>query len=157
MNYEDRPLIQALENFRKQQPISFHVPGHKHGALSGLPQNLRQALAYDVTELAGLDDLHSPTGVIQRAEEKLTRLHGSTRSFLLVNGSTVGNLAMLYATVGKGDAVLVQRNAHKSVFHALELTGARAVFLSPSGMKIRGLQEVCRLQMLRKRLSNFPT
>ncbi|MEK4023054.1 aminotransferase class I/II-fold pyridoxal phosphate-dependent enzyme [Sporosarcina sp. FSL W7-1283] len=131
MNYEDRPLIQALENFRKQQPISFHVPGHKHGALSGLPQNLRQALAYDVTELAGLDDLHSPTGVIQRAEEKLTRLHGSTRSFLLVNGSTVGNLAMLYATVGKGDAVLVQRNAHKSVFHALELTGARAVFLSP--------------------------
>ncbi|WP_153733567.1 aminotransferase class I/II-fold pyridoxal phosphate-dependent enzyme [Sporosarcina obsidiansis] len=131
MSYEDRPLVLALENFHKQQPISFHVPGHKHGILSGLPQAMQQALSYDVTELTGLDDLHQPKEVILQAEKKLSRLYGSGRSFFLVNGSTVGNLAMLYATVGKDDMVLVQRNAHKSVFHALELTGAQAIFLSP--------------------------
>ncbi|PIC63650.1 lysine decarboxylase [Sporosarcina sp. P13] len=131
MIYEDRPLVQALEKFHQQQHVSFHVPGHKHGSLSGLPHELRQALAYDVTELTGLDDLHEPQGVIQQAELKLAALYGSDRSFFLVNGSTVGNLAMLYATVRYGDTVLVQRNAHKSVFHALELTEAKPVFLSP--------------------------
>ncbi|WP_194841205.1 aminotransferase class I/II-fold pyridoxal phosphate-dependent enzyme [Sporosarcina cascadiensis] len=131
MSYEDRPLIQALEGFRAKQPVSFHVPGHKNGELSGLPMELRNALSYDVTELTGLDDLHEPSEAILKAEEKLAKLYHSDQSFFLVNGSTVGNLAMLYATVGRGDTVLVQRNAHKSVFHALELTGAQAVFLSP--------------------------
>lgn len=131
MTYEDRPLVQALKNFREQQNISFHVPGHKHGSLSGLPSELRESLAYDMTEVTGLDDLHEPEDVIQQAESKLACLYRSDRSFFLVNGSTVGNLAMVYATVGPGDIVLVQRNAHKSIFHALELTGARPVFLSP--------------------------
>lgn len=131
MKKDDRPLVEALEKFRELHPFSFHVPGHKNGALSRLPDELRRALAYDVTELAGLDDLHEPEGAIREAEEKLSRLYGSDKSFFLVNGSTVGNLAMLYAAAGKDDLVLVQRNAHKSVFHALELTGARPVFLSP--------------------------
>lgn len=131
MSKDDRPLVEALGEFVGRRPFSFHVPGHKNGELSRLPDELRMALAYDVTELTGLDDLHEPEGVIRQAEEKLSRLYGSDKSFFLVNGSTVGNLAMLYAAAGKDDLVLVQRNAHKSVFHALELTGARPVFLSP--------------------------
>ena len=117
--------------FTESSPISFHVPGHKNGALSGLPENMRMALAYDLTELDGLDDLHQPEGIIEEAEEKLTELYGSDKSFFLVNGSTVGNLAMVYATCREGDTVIVQRNAHKSVFNAIELTGARPVFISP--------------------------
>ncbi|AXI00704.1 aminotransferase class I/II-fold pyridoxal phosphate-dependent enzyme [Sporosarcina sp. PTS2304] len=132
MTYKDRPLVQALESFYEEKHHSFHVPGHKHGTLSGLPRKLRQALAYDVTELTGLDDLHEPQEAIQHAEIKLAKLYGSKRSFFLVNGSTVGNLAMIYATVGQNDRVLVQRNAHKSIFHALELTGAKPIFLSPT-------------------------
>lgn len=131
MNLDNRPIVQALEKFQRQDPVSLHVPGHKHGQLSGLPSALREAMRYDVTELTGLDDLHEADGVIREAEEKLAALYDSDRSFLLVNGSTVGNLAMLYAVCNEGDVVLVQRNAHKSVFHALELTGARPVFLSP--------------------------
>ncbi len=33
--------------------------------------------------------------------------------------------------VKKGDRVLVQRNAHKSIFHAIELIGAKPVYVSP--------------------------
>jgi len=48
-----------------------------------------------------------------------------------VNGSTVGNLAMIFATCEENKKVIVQRNCHKSVIHALQLVGAAPVFLSP--------------------------
>ncbi|MDN4608880.1 aminotransferase class I/II-fold pyridoxal phosphate-dependent enzyme [Sporosarcina highlanderae] len=131
MNQNNRPLVQALHSFKEQAPASFHVPGHKHGLLSSLPDGMRQALSYDYTELTGLDDLHEAEGIIKEAESLLTALYKSSRSFFLVNGSTVGNLAMIYSACGKGDTVIVQRNAHKSVFHAIELTGAHPVLISP--------------------------
>ncbi len=132
MSEQTKPLVQALYQFKEQRPVSFHVPGHKNGLLSGLPEEIKSALQYDLTELEGLDDLHEPTGVIQEAEQRLSALYHSERSFFLVNGSTVGNLAMMYAACRQGDTVIVQRNAHKSIFHAIELTGARPVFVYPS-------------------------
>lgn len=81
MNHIDRPLIDALIQFNKNQPLSLHVPGHKNGALSGLPSDLRAALSYDVTELEGLDDLHEPAGAIEKAQRKLAALYGAERSF----------------------------------------------------------------------------
>jgi len=131
MKAPNRPLIEALTKFKDANPISFHVPGHKGGLLSGLPTELRTALQYDFTELEGLDDLHEPSGVIEEAQRKLSLLYGSNQSFFLVNGSTVGNLAMVHAACRAGETVIVQRNAHKSIFHAIELTGARPVFVSP--------------------------
>lgn len=127
----DRPIVQALKKFVADDPQSFHVPGHKNGLLSNLPNEIKQALKYDVTELTGLDDFHHPEEAIQQAEQLLASTYGASRSFLLVNGSTVGNLAMIYATCEKGDTVLVQRNAHKSIFHALELVGVNPVYVSP--------------------------
>ncbi|MER2089354.1 MAG: aminotransferase class I/II-fold pyridoxal phosphate-dependent enzyme [Sporosarcina sp.] len=118
-------------NFKEKYPVSFHVPGHKHGKLSDLPLDIRTALRYDFTELQGLDDLHEPDGVIEEAQQRLSSFYGSSQSFFLVNGTTVGNLAMIYATCRADDTVIVQRNAHKSIFHAIELTGARPVFVSP--------------------------
>ncbi|MER2116392.1 MAG: aminotransferase class I/II-fold pyridoxal phosphate-dependent enzyme, partial [Solibacillus isronensis] len=127
----DRPIVQALKKFVADDPQSFHVPGHKNGLLSNLPNEIKQALKYDVTELTGLDDFHHPEEAIQQAEQLLASTYGASRSFFLVNGSTVGNLAMIYATCEKGDTVLVQRNAHKSIFHALELVGVNPVYVSP--------------------------
>lgn len=127
----NRPIVQALKKFVADEPQSFHVPGHKNGLLSNLPDEIKQALKYDVTELTGLDDFHYPEEAIQQAEQLLATTYGANRSFFLVNGSTVGNLAMIYATCEKGDTVLVQRNAHKSIFHALELVGVKPVYVSP--------------------------
>ena len=131
MEYKNSPLVQKLVEFKEANPVSFHVPGHKNGMLSGLPAELRSALSYDFTELNGLDDLHQPNGVIEKAERKLTTLYNADKSFFLINGSTVGNLAMIYATCQEGETVIVQRNAHKSIFNAIELTGARPVFVTP--------------------------
>ena len=127
----ERPLVEALQKFIEQEPYSLHVPGHKNGSISNLPNEMLPTLRYDVTELTGLDDFHQPEEAIAQAEELLCQTYEADRSFFLVNGSTVGNLAMVYATCQKGDTVLVQRNAHKSIFHALELVGAQPVYLAP--------------------------
>ncbi|REB11457.1 aminotransferase class I/II-fold pyridoxal phosphate-dependent enzyme [Sporosarcina sp. BI001-red] len=131
MDHTKRPVVEALQTFLAARPVSFHVPGHKHGLLSRLPQDLKAALRYDVTELTGLDDLHAPTEMLAEAQTMLADVYGADRSFFLVNGSTVGNIAMIRTVCAPGDTLLVQRNAHKSVFHALELAAVQAVLLTP--------------------------
>ncbi len=156
MGNPDRPLIQALTKFKEANPVSFHVPGHKHGMLSGLPLELRLALQYDFTELTGLDDLHEPDGVIEEAQKRLSSFYGSDRSFFLVNGSTVGNLAMIYATCRAGETVIVQRNAHKSVFNAIELTGAKPVFVSPIWDRVTKTAGAVNAAQVGKALEAYP-
>ncbi|WP_339252608.1 aminotransferase class I/II-fold pyridoxal phosphate-dependent enzyme [Sporosarcina sp. FSL W8-0480] len=156
MNQNNRPLVEALEYFKERTPVSFHVPGHKHGLLSSLPEGMRQALSYDYTELTGLDDLHEAEGIIQEAESLLSALYKSKRSFFLVNGSTVGNLAMIHAACGIGDTVIVQRNAHKSVFHAIEMTGARPVLLSPPWDMHTRTPGVLTQEQVEKALTAYP-
>ncbi|AQQ51698.1 aminotransferase class I/II-fold pyridoxal phosphate-dependent enzyme [Planococcus lenghuensis] len=126
-----RPLVDALLKFQQGKPVSFHVPGHKNGLLSALPEEVRQAMKYDVTELPGLDDLHYPEEAIREAQELLQETYGAQHSFFLVNGSTAGNLAMVLAACEKGDTVLVQRNSHKSIFHSIEFAQLQPVYLTP--------------------------
>ncbi|MDR6120802.1 arginine/lysine/ornithine decarboxylase [Bacillus sp. SLBN-46] len=127
------PLFKALLEHNKKNPISFHVPGHKNGQNIQSEANhfFEQILKMDVTELSGLDDLHSPEGVILEAEQLLAELFQTRKSFFLVNGSTVGNLAMIMAACRENDTVLVQRNCHKSVLNALRLAKVRPIFLEP--------------------------
>ncbi|MEI4771539.1 aminotransferase class I/II-fold pyridoxal phosphate-dependent enzyme [Psychrobacillus sp. FJAT-51614] len=128
---EKRPLVEAMEKFHKQKSVSFHVPGHKNGLLSNLPGTLKESMQYDFTELTGLDDYHHPEGAIKEAEKLLATAYEAQSSFFLVNGTTVGNLAMIYATCQFGEQIIVQRNAHKSIFHAIELVGAEPIFVTP--------------------------
>jgi len=125
----DTPLYQALIEHVNKNPISFHVPGHKYGHISYA--SFQQLLQFDATELTGLDDLHAPEGAIFEAESLLAELYQVKKSFFLVNGSTVGNLAMIMAACAEDDIVLVQRNCHKSVLNALKLAKAQPIFLEP--------------------------
>ncbi len=156
LNRVDRPLVEALEKFIEDVPISFHVPGHKAGVLSDLPLGLRGALRYDLTELEGLDDLHEPRDVIAKAQEKLTALYSSEQSFFLVNGSTVGNLAMIYATCSSGDTVIVQRNVHKSIVNGIELVGAHPVYVTPSWHEESCSWGIVDLAKIKESLSLYP-
>ncbi|SES23273.1 lysine decarboxylase [Gracilibacillus ureilyticus] len=121
--------IQHIEKF----PYSFHVPGHKNGQVTASSRHdlFKDMMRLDLTEIPGLDDLHAPDGVIQEAETLAADWFQTGSTFFLVNGSTVGNLAMILATCEADDLVLVQRNCHKSVLNGLELAGARPVFLAP--------------------------
>ncbi|PGZ94433.1 arginine decarboxylase [Bacillus pseudomycoides] len=133
MDQRKMPLYEALKIFASKKPVSFHVPGHKNG--TNFPYEAQEyfhdILSIDVTELTGLDDLHSPFECIEEAQQLLAELYEVQKSYFLINGSTVGNLAMLLACCNEHDTVLVQRNAHKSIMNGLKLTGARPVFLEP--------------------------
>jgi arginine/lysine/ornithine decarboxylase len=133
MDQSTTPLYNQLIIHHKRHPISLHVPGHKNGSLLGEQKYsyFHELLKLDVTELTGLDDLHSPEGVIREAQALLTAYYGTKKSYFLVNGSTVGNLTMMLAVLNERDIVLVQRNSHKSVLNGIELAGAKAVFLDP--------------------------
>lgn len=152
----DRPIVQALKKFVASEPLSLHVPGHKNGLLSHLPTDIKRALIYDVTELTGLDDFHHPEEAILEAEQLLAKTYGANRSFFLVNGSTVGNLAMIYATCKQGDTVLVQRNAHKSVFHALELVGVKPVYIAPKWHEQSKTAGCIELATLKEAVARYP-
>lgn len=127
------PLYQALKNHAASKAANFHVPGHRQGR--GLSEELLllggQALfELDLTEIPGLDDLHTPQGVIARAQELAARAYGAEHSFFLVNGSTIGIHALLMAVGGRGE-VLLPRNAHRSALGGLILSGADPVYVMP--------------------------
>ncbi len=124
------PLKEVSTSHIQKNPISLHVPGHKGLVKGFLPNAFASILPYDLTEVTGLDDLHAPSGAILEAERLLAETYGADQSFFLVNGSTVGNLAMILATLGRGDQVLVQRNCHKSITNGLALVDANPIYFT---------------------------
>lgn len=132
MDHRKTPVFTRLKEHWETAPVSGHVPGHKYGRV--LPERgqdfFRDILKIDATEIAGLDDLHDPEDMIKEGQELVGDLYGADASFFLVNGSTVGNLAMILAACSRGGKVLVQRNCHKSILNGLELAGVEPIFLS---------------------------
>lgn len=124
------PLYEAARAFRDRVCAPFHVPGHKLGAAAppALQNELGGALGLDLTEVPGLDDLHAPEGVIAEAEALAAEAFGAAASHFLVGGTTAGLHALLLAAVRPGEAILVPRNAHRSILGALILAGARPVW-----------------------------
>ncbi|GIP36308.1 aminotransferase class I/II-fold pyridoxal phosphate-dependent enzyme [Paenibacillus sp. J2TS4] len=152
------PLYETLLGCHFQRNSSFHVPGHKGGR--ALPAQfkgmLEQVMSIDYTEITGLDDLHQPEGVIKEAQDLAADCFGADRTFFLVNGSTVGNLAMITAVCGRGDILIVQRNVHKSVIHGLMIAGAKAVFVAPQSDPETGLAAGISNKDLVEALDRYP-
>lgn len=125
------PLVERLIDHAKKSPVSFHVPGHK-GNVEFLGTGVSlfgEVLRYDLTELPGLDNLHSPTGAIRDAQRLAARAYGADYTYFLVNGSTVGLLASMLSAARPGDTVMVDRGCHSSVFSALVLGRLKPVYL----------------------------
>lgn len=108
--------------------VSFHMPGHIRGR--AFPRAFRRYLSrMDITEVAGMDDLNDPRGILHLSQKRLASLAGADRSFFLVNGASAGIIAMMTSLCGSGDALLVPRASHRAVYHALLLGGIRPVYL----------------------------
>lgn len=131
MNHLDSasaPLADAILRAVRQERIPFHMPGHRAGR--GLPPALAACFGQlDTTELPDTDDLAHPAGMLREAQHRAAMAFGAARSHLLVNGSTVGILAMVHCVAGPGDCLLVGRDCHRSVLHALRLAGTEPVFV----------------------------
>jgi arginine/lysine/ornithine decarboxylase len=136
----------------------FHVPGHAGKVPSQEDERryFESIRRLDFTELEGLDDLHAPSGVIDEAQRLAAIAFGAEESFFLLNGSTVGNHAMILGTSSPGDLLLVQRNCHKSVLNGLMLSGVRAVFLMPRIDQQTGLMTGLDPTLVQQALQQYP-
>jgi len=135
------PFFAALATFAHVHEYSWHTPGHTGGtAFLKSPAGrlfhdffgeelFRSDLSISVGELGSLLD-HS--GAIGEAERYAAKVFGADRTYFVTNGTSTSNKIVLFGTVTDGDVVLVDRNCHKSLEHALTMTSAVPVFLLPS-------------------------
>lgn len=126
-NPSPSPLEKYFQHYNEKNLLPLHMPGHQRKTEMGaaLPY------AYDYTEVEDLDNLHAPEGILQEAMNRTAAYYGCPDCFYLVNGSSSGLQAGIFALLEEGDEVVVARNCHHSVFYALSLRKAKIHFLLP--------------------------
>jgi arginine/lysine/ornithine decarboxylase len=159
MNQNKTPLLDAIANFIDTKPAYFRIPGHRleKGISSKWTDKVGDKIfAYDVTETSLTDDLHSPEGAIKEAQELLSDLYKSDKSFFLVNGSTCGNEAMIISAALEGEKIMVARNAHKSAMMGLVISGATPVYVMPEIIDDWGIHGAVTPQSVRECFKENP-
>ncbi|MCQ2522431.1 MAG: aminotransferase class I/II-fold pyridoxal phosphate-dependent enzyme [Lachnospiraceae bacterium] len=124
------------------QPL--HMPGHKRNTeiFTGRESRLLQPFyQYDMTEIAGTDDLHHAEGILKEAQQRAADLYGAGETFFLVGGSTLGVLAGISAVVPFGGTLLMPRCSHKSVYHVCGLRHITPLYMEGEKHPLLGFDE----------------
>ncbi len=143
-NYLDSlppPFFKALIDYAQDSSYSWHCPGHSGGVAflkSPVGQVFHQffgenMLRADVCNAVDeLGQLLDHTGPVAASERNAARIFGSDHMFFVTNGTSTSNKMVWHANVAPGDIVVVDRPCHKSILHAIMMTGAIPVFLMPT-------------------------
>ena len=110
----------------------------------------------DITEITGFDNLHHPEGVIREAQERLAALYDVKESYYSVNGSTAALLSAVSAAVPRGGKILIARNCHKAVYHAIYLRELQPVYVYPETDLKMGINGGIRPENVDKLLKENP-
>ena len=143
-NYLDSlapPFFRALVHYAADSSYSWHCPGHSGGvAFLKSPvgqmfhqffgENLLRADVCNAVEELG--QLLDHTGPVAASERNAARIFHADHLFFVTNGTSTSNKIVWHSTVAPGDIVVVDRNCHKSILHAITITGAIPVFLMPT-------------------------
>ena len=146
-------IFDKLKNYSDSDYYAFHMPGHKRNLdlMDGT-----SPYRIDITEIDGFDDLHHAEGILRDAQERAARVYHADETHFLVNGSTVGILSAILGTTEKGDSILVARNCHKSVYHAIYLNELDPVYLYPKFDTEQGLSTEIDAADVQKALEEHP-
>jgi arginine decarboxylase len=135
------PFFRALVEYAQDGSYSWHCPGHSGGvAFLKSPVGrmfhqffgenmLRADVCNAVDELGQLLD---HTGPVAASERNAARIFNCDHLFFVTNGTSTSNKIVWHSTVASDDIVVVDRNCHKSILHAIMMTGAVPVFLTPT-------------------------
>lgn len=135
------PFFKALTQYAADGSYSWHCPGHSGGVAflkSPVGQMFHQffgenMLRADVCNAVDeLGQLLDHTGPIEASERNAARIYNCDHLYFVTNGTSTSNKIVWNSTVAPGDVVVVDRNCHKSVLHAIIMTGAIPVFLMPT-------------------------
>ncbi|MES2355736.1 MAG: arginine/lysine/ornithine decarboxylase [Pseudomonadota bacterium] len=135
------PFFRALTHYAQDGSYSWHCPGHSGGVAflkSPVGQMFHQffgenMLRADVCNaVEELGQLLDHTGPVAASERNAARIFNADHCFFVTNGTSTSNKIVWHANVAPGDVVVVDRNCHKSILHAIIMTGAVPVFLTPT-------------------------
>ena len=114
---------------------SWHTPGHNGGNafeyspfLHGIHDafgsfSFRADLSVSVESLGDLSSPETDTP-LTAAQRLASIVFGTAQTCFATNGTSTSNKAMLMTLLRPGEVVLVDRNCHKSVHHAIVMSGA---------------------------------
>lgn len=135
------PFFKALLDYAEDGSYSWHCPGHSGGVAflkSPVGQMFHQffgenMLRADVCNaVEELGQLLDHTGPVAESERNAARIFNADHCFFVTNGTSTSNKMVWHHTVAPGDVVVVDRNCHKSILHAIIMTGAVPVFMKPT-------------------------
>ncbi len=135
------PFFRALTHYAADGSYSWHCPGHSGGVAflkSPVGQMFHQffgenMLRADVCNaVEELGQLLDHTGPVAASERNAARIFNADHLYFVTNGTSTSNKIVWHSTVAPGDIVVVDRNCHKSILHAIMMTGAIPVFLMPT-------------------------
>ncbi len=130
------PIVDALKIAYEHPTYQFHIPGHTKGkAVFKDFKKLvgEKVLSIDTTdEFDNLGTLHPATGPIAEAQNLAAEAFGAQKTFFLLNGSTVGNMAIGMSLTNKNKKVIINRNCHRSALTGLMISGAEPIWICPS-------------------------
>ena len=141
LNSLSPPFFKALVNYANDGSYSWHCPGHSGGVAflkSPVGQMFHQffgenMLRADVCNAVDeLGQLLDHTGPVAAAEKNAARIFNADHLFFVTNGTSTSNKIVWHSNVGSNDIVLVDRNCHKSILHAIIMTGTIPIFLQPT-------------------------
>ncbi|MBE9912708.1 aminotransferase class I/II-fold pyridoxal phosphate-dependent enzyme [Paenibacillus donghaensis] len=159
MDHRRTPLFTALKEHAATNPVQFHIPGHKKGM--GTDSEFREfigdnALSIDLINIAPLDDLHQPTGVIEEAQKLAADAFGADYTYFSVQGTSGAIMTMIMSMCSPGDKIIVPRNIHKSIMSAIIFSGAKPVFVSPARDENLGIDHGITTRSVQRALDRHP-
>lgn len=156
----ETPILDALENYLKNPSISLHIPGHSRG--EGVLPKFQRLVGQRIIDLDTTDEfnklgtLHPADGPVAKAQELAAAAFGASKSFFLVNGSSIGNLALALTVTKENKKVIISRNCHKSVISGISLTGAEPVWIIPDKLDNWGIWGPVNPKQIEKLLDENP-
>ena len=126
------PIHDFIKNYIESGTARLHVPGHKGAGPTGFEP-------WDITEIAGADELYGACGIIAESERNAAGLFGSGATFYSCEGSSLCIRAMLYLALSNRapsksrPVALAARNAHKAFLYAAALCDFDVEWLWPEG------------------------
>lgn len=135
------PFFRALLDYAEDGSYSWHCPGHSGGVAflkSPVGQMYHQfygenMLRADVCNaVEELGQLLDHDGAIGQSERNAARIFNADHCFFVTNGTSTSNKMVWHHAVAPDDVVVVDRNCHKSILHAITMTSSIPVFLRPT-------------------------
>ena len=120
------PIADFVRRYQESGMVRFHMPGHKGAGLLGCE-------SFDITEIAGADELYDARGIIAESERNAASLFGAGRTFYSTEGSSQCIRAMLRLSMLRrpDGVILAARNVHKAFVYGAALLGLEVRWLWP--------------------------